>query len=441
MMSFGAIVGVGWITILGQWLSLAGPGGSVIALLAGAAAMLLVANNYAILATRDKLSAAGEIGAIESLLGPSAAFIVTASLTLATISIVAFEGVSAGWILVTILPSLEGSASYHVMAQEVHSGTVAIAVIGTVIIAALNLRPLKNTARAQSAIVIIKLGVTALFCVAGFIGGEARNLLPLVPHSAGAVHAAGAVHGILELLATMPLWYAGFHVIAILSNERADAVELADVGWVMRASILASCAFYACIVIAAAYVVPWETLIATPLPAAAAFRTGLSSTMFANLVLLSGLLGVCSAWIACFAASVRVLNKLRAQLYGSATSPPQAEVARRARSATIFITVVAATLTLAGRAALVPIVNVAALCFGLVYLLVSIAAGKLAETFGERLTVVLGACVAGSMVGYVIVSAVAARGWMAPEVVVILLASVIGSLIWLMKRKRIIHGR
>src|SRR5207253_9182354 len=87
-----------------------------------------------------------------------------------------------------------------------------------------------------------------------------------------------------------------------------------DVGWVMRISILAACVFYACVVLAASYVVRWRTLVSAPLPAAAAFGEGLSSVPVANLVLVSGLLGICSAWIAGFAAAVRVLNELRRQL-------------------------------------------------------------------------------------------------------------------------------
>src|SRR5688572_32723221 len=89
MMSFGAIVGVGWITILGQWLSLAGPGGSVVALVVGAVAVLVVASNYASLARNDLFASGGEIGAIASSLGQHAAFVVTVAMSLATISLVA----------------------------------------------------------------------------------------------------------------------------------------------------------------------------------------------------------------------------------------------------------------------------------------------------------------------------------------------------------------
>jgi amino acid transporter len=428
MMSFGAIVGVGWITILGQWLSLAGPGGSVVALVVGAVAVLVVATNYALLARNDLFASGGEIGAIAGSLGQHAAFVVTVALCLATISIVAFEAVSAGWIAVTIFPWLEGPPLYRIFGRDVHAGTLAIALAGTLIVAVLNLRPIANTARAQNVIVFVKLSVTAVFCLGGLMAGSADNLLPLLPTAA---NGEPSYTGILSLLATMPLWFAGFHVIAILSNERADSVRLADVGWVMRVAIVAACVFYVCIVLAASYVVPWQTLISAPLPAAAAFRNGLSSVTFANLVLISGLLGICSAWIACFAASVRVMSQLRLQLRGRRAEP---------RSATILITVLAVILALAGRAALVPIVNVAALCFGLVYLLASLAAWRYAVTLRQRCAAAFGAAVAGSMAVYILVSAVAETGWMAPEFGIVVLAVVAGTVLWMTRSKNTAHA-
>jgi hypothetical protein len=184
--------------------------------------------------------------------------------------------------------------------------------------------------------------------------------------------------------------------------------------------------FYACIVLAASYVVPWQTLITASLPAAAAFRDGLSSPTFANLVLMSGLLGICSAWIACFAASARVLKQLLLQLTGREWDT---------RWVIVAITVIGGTLALAGRPALVPIVNVAAACFGLVYLLVSLATWRHAVTFGERFIVVLGAVVAAAMAAYVIFSSVAEAGWLAPEVIVTLLAVVSASVAWMFRSR------
>jgi len=457
MMCFGAIVGVGWITILGQWLSLAGPGGSVVALVAGAAAMLVVASGYGLLARTNRLTDGGEIGAVTHALGPASAFVVTAALTLACVSIVAFEAVSAGWIAVTLFPQVEGPVLYRVFGHDVHFGTAAIALIGTAVIAGLNLRSISGTARTQNSIVFLKLAVTAVFCVAGFVNGTPGNWLPLVPHSDPTADSS-AIAGILTVLATMPLWFAGFHVIAILSPERDSSVPIAAVGRVMYAAIVAACLFYVCVVLAASHVVPWQTLISAPLPAAAAFREGFSSSTLANLVLTSGLLGICSAWIACFAAAVRVLNVLRQQLRASpviavawqreaAPGVGQRETAPRVGPTslhlgppTLVIAVTAAILSLAGRAALVPIVNVAALCFGVVYMFVSIVAWRHAEGPVQRYRSGLGVCVAAFMAAYVLFSAVEAGGWMAPELVVTVSWVFLGALSWLFRSKEIVHA-
>lgn len=442
MMCFGAIVGVGWITILGQWLSLAGPGGSVIAIVSGALAMLVVASGYASLARANRLSAGGEIGAITSTLGPAHGFAVTAALALACISIVAFEAVSAGWILVTLFPVLEGPVLYRIFGQDVHLGTASVALIGTGAVALLNLRSITGTARTQNGIVFLKLAITAVFCIAGLVNGQAANLLPLLPEAGAGASAGSPVAGVLTILATMPLWYAGFHVAAILSGERSASVPLAAVGWVMYASIVAACLFYVCIVLAASYVVPWQTLISAPLPAAAAFREGLASGTMANLVLISGLLGICSAWIACFTAAVRILNALHRQWQSTPVDTAAGHEAStlHVAPATLLIAVIAGALSLAGRAALIPIVNVASLCFGVVYLFVSIVAWRHAERPMQRGTAFIGIGVAAFMAAYVIYSAVESAGWSAPEIVIIALWLMLGCVSWLCRSKEIAHA-
>ncbi len=432
MMSFGAIVGVGWITVLGRWLELAGPGGSVIALVAGAAAVCVVAGNYGVLAARDQLSRGGEIQAVGGALGAGAGFAVTAALALACVSIVAFEAVSAGWILTTLFPFLEGPVIYRVFGRDVHAGTAAVALGGTAVMALANLRPTARTARSQNAVVLIKIGVTAVFVGAAALAGQAGNLQPLLP-PAGAERST--VGGILALAATMPLWYAGFNVVAQLAGERDATVAPQTIGRMMRLSVVAACVFYVAVVLAAASVVPWATLVTAPLPAATAFRVGLSSPLLANLVLLSGLLGIVSAWIACFAAATRVLDRLAQQYAGMPLSHRVGVPPARAKPITLAIAVVAGLMSFAGRAALVPIVNVAALCFGLVYLAMCLAAWRHADTTRDRLRAVVGAVVAAFMAGSVVHSAMAESGWRAPEIVIALSWGTLVVILWLSRSK------
>lgn len=435
MMSFGAMVGVGWITILGEWLMRAGPGGSVIALAVGAAAILLVARNYDLLARRELLSSSGDIGAVAASLGAGPAFVVTAALALAWLSIVAFEAVSAGWIIVTLLPAAQGRALYSVFGQDVHLGTVVIAVVGIGTVAALNLKSVSNAASAQNAIVFLKIAVTVIFCSAGLLRGEASNLLPLLPSAAAP---ASALAGVLSVAATMPLWYAGFNITALLAGERDASMNSAAIGAVMYSSIVAAALFYMCVVLAASFVVPWPKLVSAQLPAAAAFREGLSSPTLANLVLVAGLLGIFSAWIACFAGAVRVLTALRRQLSSNAfDSAGERSLVTPERSTILLVAVIALILALNGKAALVPIVNVAALCFGLVYLSISCVAWRYATRAAERWSAASGTCVSAFMACYVLYSSVNEGGWHAPELVVVLVCASATGALWLFRSKRL----
>jgi basic amino acid/polyamine antiporter, APA family len=159
-------------------------------------------------------------------------------------------------------------------------------------------------------------------------------------------------------------------------------------------------------------------------------------------VLVSGLLGICSAWIACFTAAVRILNALHRQLQSArvAASPGHDVANVRVAPATLLIAAVAGILSLAGRPALVPIVNVASLCFGVVYLFVSIVAWRHAVRSMQRARASIGIGVAAFMAAYVIYSAVASAGWSAPEVVIIVLWLMLVVVSWLCRSKEIAHA-
>lgn len=436
LMSFGGIVGVGWITVLGQWFLLAGPGGSVIALVLGALAMLLVASSYAYLANARRLDSGGEVDAVQNLLGPGPGFVVSSALALSCISVVAFEAVSAGWILVTLFPSLEGEVIYHAFGREVHSGTVVIAVLVTLAFAVLNLRPVGHTAQAQNVVVLVKIAITVVFCAASVLKGDVQNLMPLLVAS---TPERSTIGGILAMATTMPLWFAGFNVVAQLAGERQTQVSARAVGWTMHLSIVAACVFYICIVLAAAYVVPWQSLLSAPLPAASAFREGLSSNLMANLVLIAGLLGIISTGIACFTAASRVVNLLWRQLDPERVRKDAVDdngrPVLRVGPITVVIAAVSILGSLAGRAALIPIVNVASLCMALVYLFMCVAACRHADATGPRVRAALGAVVAAFMCVYVLYAAVDEGGWRAPELAITVASAVIAGLAWTLRTR------
>ena len=46
-LAFGSMIGVGWVTAMGSWLTQAGPAGAIVAFLGGGATMLLIGLCYA----------------------------------------------------------------------------------------------------------------------------------------------------------------------------------------------------------------------------------------------------------------------------------------------------------------------------------------------------------------------------------------------------------
>jgi len=102
-LSFGSIVGSGWIVLLGEWLRLAAPAGALLALLAGGMLMAAIGLCYAELAARMPRAGA-ELRYVADTLGPRVAFPVGWFLTLFLVAICAFEGTALPWLLGLLLP-------------------------------------------------------------------------------------------------------------------------------------------------------------------------------------------------------------------------------------------------------------------------------------------------------------------------------------------------
>jgi basic amino acid/polyamine antiporter, APA family len=421
MMSFGTIVGVGWIVVLGDWVAQAGPGGTVIALLLGAVAMWIVAGNYAVLARHERIADGGEAVAVTDTWGAGAGFTVTVALAVAYISIVAFEAVSAGWILITLLPVLEGPVLYQVKTADVNLGLLVIALLGGVIVALLNARALQLTARVQDGLVWLLLLITLLFCCAGVSRGDVQHWQPWF--SGG---------GIAALVATMPLWYAGFNVVPQLFAERDPKVSLQMLGPIMYVSIAAAAGFYVAVVLATTFLVPWQSLVALPLPVATAFGQAFDNVFWRNLTLLAGLLGILSTWNACFAAAVRVLQRLVSQLQRPAWS---------LRFAVLWVALLSSLMALNGRAALIPIVNVGACCFGVVYLFICLSAWRVATRAWERFLAFSGIAVSVFMSGYVMKSALDNSATAIPtEWLIAAVTIAIAAVIWKARIRKLKHA-
>ena len=106
-LAFGTIIGVGWVTVLGKWLTQAGSLGAVLAFLAGGLVMIFIGLTYAEMAAMFPVSG-GEVAYAYEAYGLKTSFMTCWLLSLTYIGVVVFEVISVGWVAGSLFPALEG---------------------------------------------------------------------------------------------------------------------------------------------------------------------------------------------------------------------------------------------------------------------------------------------------------------------------------------------
>ena len=370
----GAIMGVGWAVVLGDWLTAAGPAGAVIGFLIGGLALLPVAACYAELATTLPL-AGGEVVYMGEIFGAHAAFMVGWFLVLMAVAITGFEAISLAWFLDQLFPGHQGAVLYHVLGSEIHAGALVIGFIGVTAIALANFCGAHVSGRFQEIFTYLKTAAIALFVIAALTHGTLSHVGSPWP-AAGVGHTIG---GVLWIAVTTPLWLAGFQVVPQAIEERGSTTSLVTVGRLTVWAVILGIIFYCLVVTAATFAAPWPSIVKAPLPAAFAIQAALPNPVVARAVLLAVVLGILATWNSAFLWATRLLLAL-----GRARLIPQAFAATgRFRSPTLAIVCVA-ILGLAGvcmgRGALLPIIGMASMSLAVSYTFTCAAALKMRRT-------------------------------------------------------------
>lgn len=439
-LGFGAIVGVGFVVGLGEWLSQAGPLGAILAFVAGGLLTILIGFCHAEMATALPVSG-GEVAYAYEVFGLRACFATGWFLALAEVAVLAFEGLSLAWIVGVLVPGIQGPALYESFGEPVRLGSVLIGLVGTAVIAWLNYRGISPAARLQDALTYIKIGLALVVIVVGLSWGRTENLHPLFQESA----AHSVWSGVLSVFLTSPFWLAGFSVIARVMEEKAPHTSGRMAGRMILLSIVAAVLFYCFLILACSMILPWRTLVTLDLPAARGFEVALGSSILTKTVLVVALLGNITVWNSSVLAGSRILFALgRAQIVAARFGRLH-PVHRSPAVAITFLSLTSCIGILLGQRAIVPVVNVASCCFSMSYLLVCLCVLKLrrrrpalAPAYrapGGQLTAILAAASALLMIGLALYQpAIAAAGRMPMEWIVLSVWTLLGCGFWLASR-------
>jgi amino acid transporter len=365
-LAFGAMIGVGWVTAMGSWLSDAGPLGAVIAFALGGLLMLAIGLCYAEVTAALPLSG-GEVAYAYKAYGTSKSFLVGWFLVFGYLSVSAFEAVSISKVISYLIPSLDYWQLYSVNGSPIYFSHIALSAFFVLLISAINYTGVKNSARFQVGLTVIFIGLTFIFVIAGMVMGKFSNLDPLFStNDTGSIWA-----GIAMVLVTVPFWFVGFDTIPQAAEEANDSVSPKTIGLLIPISIVSAVGFYMLLIMSTSIAAPWGEIIGNKLPTARAFEIATKSPFLVKLILITAIVGLLTSWNGFFLACSRVLfamgrGKIMAPVLGQ--SHPKYQTPYKA---VLFSGVATFVASLMGPGAMMAFVNVGSLCIVIAFFGVS----------------------------------------------------------------------
>ena len=293
-MGFGAMIGFGWVVLVGGWLKDAGTMGSIIAIVSGGLIMTVVALVYAELVAAIP-KAGGEHHFLLRGMGARWSFLGSWGITGGYISIVAFEAVALPRTAAYIWPEIESIPLWNAFGSDVYLVWALVGAGAAVVITWINYIGVKLAGIVQTIVVATLLVIGALLVFGAGTGGSVANFEPLFTDA----------RGLFTVMVVVPFLFVGFDVIP----QSAEELNMPPrrMGVMIIVSVAAATLWYIMVILTNASSMPREQLVNADLVTADAMAALFHSPAMANVLLVGGMAGILTSWIALLMGAARLL--------------------------------------------------------------------------------------------------------------------------------------
>lgn len=362
VLSFGAMIGWGWVVQSGDWITGAGTLGAIIAFVLGSIMIYFIGLTYAELTSAIPENG-GEHVFSKRALGNNVSFICTWAIIFGYISVVMFEAVALPTMLEYILPSFSQGYMYTIAGYDVNMTWVFIGVAGAVTVTIINYLGVKVAAFVQT-ILVVALGAVGLALVSkSAVSGSVENLQPLFSDGFG---------GVLKILVLTPFFYVGFDVIPQAAGE--INIPFKKVGQVMLLSIFFAMAWNVLIILAVSFAITPLQIGGANLATAEAMKIVFGNSMgAANILIFGGIAGIISSWNSFLMGGSRAIHamaesKMLPKFFTKVDKKYNTPV-----NAILFIGLISCIAPFLGRNALLWIANAGGFSIVIAYFIVSLS--------------------------------------------------------------------
>lgn len=369
---FGAIIGTGWVLLVGDWMVLGGgPVPAMIAFALGAVFLVPIGMCFGELTAAIPISG-GIIEYVDRTFGRKLGFLTGWMLLLGNAPLCPWEAIAISTLLTDrfaefpALAWLRSVRLYTILGADVYLWPTVIALCFAVLVIYLNFKGAGAAAKLSSFLTKALLAGMVLAMAISIATGSPSNALPVfsqVSEAAGgrSTGATSLLGGVVAVLVMTPFFYAGFDTIPQQAEEASANLDWKKFGLVPAIALLASGVFYLVCIYSFGSIIDWHEFVRASVPALAVLER--INLFFYVAMLVIATLGPLGPMNSFFGASTRLMLAMgrKEMLPASfAQIDPASGAPKKANVVLAVLTLVGPFL---GRNMLVPLTNVASLGF------------------------------------------------------------------------------
>ena len=388
-LGWGAMVGVGWLVVMDDWLLRGGVLGAILGFAIGGTLLLPIGYVYGKLVAKIP-EAAGEVAYTATVFPQVISFATGWMMVLAYFIVCPWEAVAIGRIGGYIFPGLDSMPLYTIAGRPVYLPHLLIGLALTALITLLNYRGIRLSATFQNWTAFGTLGLFVIFVSFGIAKGSTANFPPLFTH--------GTFVSIVLVAQIVPYFMTGYEAVGKGAEEASEGFRSADFLKAIWMAIIVGMLFYTIVIAAVGYVAPWRELTGERFMTAVAFQRAVGSRWIVSVILTTALLSLFKVFNGNFIAATRLLFAMgRRGLVMPAVS--QIHPTNQTPSvAIVWIGVATGLCMFLGDAILVPVTEVGSVASALGWLAACAAYYQMRPAAGQRLVALISVALCIGMV-------------------------------------------
>jgi basic amino acid/polyamine antiporter, APA family len=297
-LAFGAMIGVGWLVLMDDWLARGGPLGAMLAFGIGGFLLLPIGYVYGEWVKRLP-DAAGEAAYTAQVFPPIVSYFTGWIMLLAYFIVCPWEAVAVGKLAGYLIPSLNSSELYRIQGQAVFLPRLLLGILMTLFLATLNYRGIRASATFQgwaTTTVLILFAIVAAFSARH---GSLANMHP--------GFSAAPLISVFLVLQIVPYFMTGFESVPKAAEEAHKAFRSQGFYRAIVLALFVGAAFYVAVIAAVSFAAPWKSLLGIRFATAAAFGHAIGTPWPVRLILIAAMFGLFQCFNGNFVAASRLL--------------------------------------------------------------------------------------------------------------------------------------